>query len=189
MEQSLGSQLKFSACSAHQPPCHVQSTVARLCSMQGRFCRAVLEQSAQILNRQRFATPLSHAVDRGSPVLHAREIFGAVLGQSAQILSWQRSASSLSHAGDGSSHVLHVREISWNLLRRTSLPIYSVVMFWQGEYTHNLLFGKACFGEFLRSSPWAVSSNSQPAVLTTLLSHAVDCGSPVLHAREIMRRG
>ena len=35
------------------------------------FCGAVLGQSAQILSRQCSPTPLSHAVDRGSPVLHA----------------------------------------------------------------------------------------------------------------------
>ena len=39
--------------------------------VSGSFCGAVLGQSAQILSRQRSPTPLSHAVDRGSPVLHA----------------------------------------------------------------------------------------------------------------------
>ena len=41
--------------------------------MRGSFCGAVLGQSAQILSGQRLLIPLSHAVDRGSPVLHARE--------------------------------------------------------------------------------------------------------------------
>ena len=70
-ERSLGSQLKFSAGSARPPPCNMQSTTAHLCSTQRSFCGAVLGQSAQILSQQRSATPLSHAVDRGSPVLHA----------------------------------------------------------------------------------------------------------------------
>ena len=41
--------------------------------MWGSFCGAVLGQSAQILSGQCLPIPLSHAVDRGSPVLHARE--------------------------------------------------------------------------------------------------------------------
>ena len=36
-ERSLGSQLKFSADSARPPPCHMQSTAARLCSIRGRL--------------------------------------------------------------------------------------------------------------------------------------------------------
>ena len=51
----------------------MQSTEARLCSTRGSFCGAVLGQSAQILSGQRLLIPLSHAVDRGSPVLHVRE--------------------------------------------------------------------------------------------------------------------
>ena len=73
VERSLGSQLEFSAGSACLSPCHTQSTAARLCSTRGSFCGAVLGQSAQILSRQRSPTPLSHAVNRGSPVLHTRE--------------------------------------------------------------------------------------------------------------------
>ena len=71
VERSLGSQLKFSVGSACPSPCHTQSTAAHLCSTRGSFCGAVLGQSAQILSRQRSPSPLSHAVDRGSPVLHA----------------------------------------------------------------------------------------------------------------------
>ena len=51
----------------------MQLTEARLCSTRGSFCGAVLAQSAQILSRQRLPIPLSHAVDRSSPVLHTRE--------------------------------------------------------------------------------------------------------------------
>ena len=49
-KRSLGSWLKFSANSARPAPCHMQLTAACLCSTQGRFCGAVLEQSAQILS-------------------------------------------------------------------------------------------------------------------------------------------
>ena len=45
----------------------------RLCSTRGSFCGAVLGQLAQIPSQQRSASSLSHAVDRGSPVLHTRE--------------------------------------------------------------------------------------------------------------------
>ena len=69
-----------------------------------------------------------------------------------------------------------MREISWTLFRRTT-SLYSVVTFWQGEYTHNELFGKPCFGEFYRSSPWAVSSNLQ---LTVLGQYLVTCRRPRL---------
>ena len=37
VERSLGSQLKFSADRARPPPCHMQSTAARLCSTRGRL--------------------------------------------------------------------------------------------------------------------------------------------------------
>ena len=74
VERSLGSWLKFSANSAQPAPCHMQLTTACLCSTQGSFCRAVLEQSAQILSPQCLASTLSNAGDRGSPVLHMREI-------------------------------------------------------------------------------------------------------------------
>ena len=73
VEQSLGSQLKFSVGSACLSPCHTQLTAACLCSTQGSLCGAVLGQSAQILSGQRLSIPLSHIVDRGLPVLHARE--------------------------------------------------------------------------------------------------------------------
>ena len=41
--------------------------------VSGSFCGVFLGQSAQILSWQRLPTPLSHTVDRGLPVLHARE--------------------------------------------------------------------------------------------------------------------
>ena len=40
-----------------------------------------------------------------------------------------------------------------NSLEEDHLPIYSVVTFWQGEYTHNEVFGKPCFrGVFVERS-------------------------------------
>ena len=69
----MGSWLKFPANSAWPAPYHTQSTAACLCSTQGSFCGAVLGQSAQILSGQGLPIPLSHAVDHGLPVLHARE--------------------------------------------------------------------------------------------------------------------
>ena len=78
-ERSLGSWLKFPTNSVRPVPCHMQSTAACLCSTQGSFCGAVLEQSAQILSRQCLASTLSHAGDRSSPVLHMREISWTLL--------------------------------------------------------------------------------------------------------------
>ena len=160
----------------------MQSTAAHLCSTRGSFCGAVLGQLAQILSQQCSASSLSHAVDRGLPVLHTREFLQSgpwavsshsqptVLGQ--YLVKCRRPwLACAPHEGD-----------FLNSLEEDHLPIYSVVTFWQGEYTHNELFGKPCFGEFLWSCPWAVSSNSQSQRSPTPLSHAVDHGLPVLHA-------
>ena len=136
MEWSLGSQLKFSAGRARPCPCHMQSTVARLCSTQGSFYGAVSSNSQP-----------------------------TVLGQYLVTCRWPRLACA-PHEGD-----------FLNSFEEDHLPIYSVVTFWQGEYTHNELFGKPCFGEFLWSGPWAVSSNSQPTALTHPL---VTCSRPWL---------
>ena len=146
-------------------------------SRWGSFWGAVLGQLAQILSQQCSASSLSHAVDRGLPVLHTREFLWSspwavssnyqltVLGQYLVTCRQPQLACAL-HEGD-----------FLNSLEEDHLPIYSVVTFWQGEYTHNELFGKPCFGEFLWSGPWEVSSNSQPAVLTHPL---VTCSWPRL---------
>ena len=160
----------------------MQSTAAHLCSMRGSFCGAVLGQLAQILSQQCSASSLSHAVDRGLPVLHTREFL--------QSGPW--AVSSHSQPTELGQYLVKCRRPRLacaphegdflNSLEEDHLPIYSVVTFWQGEYTHNELFGKPCFGEFLWSGPWAVSSNSQSQRSPTPLSHAVDHGLPVLHA-------
>ena len=118
-----------------------------LSSTQGIFCGAVLGQLAQILIQQHSASSLSHAVDRGSHVLHTREFLRSapwavssnsqltVFGHYLVTCRWLRLACA-PHEGD-----------FLNSVEEDHLPIYNVVTFWQGEYTHNELFGKPCFGE------------------------------------------
>ena len=52
--------------------------------VSGSFCGVVLGQSAQILSRQRSPTPLSHAVDCGSPVLHTEGGYEKEVGSASQ---------------------------------------------------------------------------------------------------------
>ena len=165
----------------------MQSTAAHFprtlsLSMWGSFCGAVFGQLAQILSQQHSASSLSHAVDRGLPVLHTREFLRScpwavssnsqptVLGQYL-VKCRQLRLACAPHEGD-----------FLNSLEEDHLPIYNVVTFWQGEYTHNELFGKPCFGEFcgpvLGQSAQILSRQCSP----TPLSHAVDRGSPLLHA-------
>ena len=75
----------------------------------GSFCGAVLGQSAQILSRQCSPTPLSHAVNHGSPVLHAS--LGSASQGFAHILPRTASLISLS---------CHMREINQTNHSRSS---------------------------------------------------------------------
>ena len=59
MEWSLGSQLKFSAGSSHPPPCHMQSTAARLCSTLHAPLGSASQGFAHILPRTASLIPLS----------------------------------------------------------------------------------------------------------------------------------
>ena len=127
-EQSLGSQLKFSAGSARPSPCHTQSTAAYLCSMQGRF----LERVRGALPQDLLTSPPGLLHDTlVSPVLHVREIFRRVQGSaspgfayiSPRIAPWHPCLACAPREEDS--------------LEEDHLPTYSVVTFWQGEYTHN----------------------------------------------------
>ena len=130
----------------------MQSTTARLCSMRGSFCGAVLGRLAQILSQQCSASSLSHAVDRGSPVLHTREFLQSgpwavssnsqptVLGQYLVTCRRLRLACA-PHEGD-----------FLNSLEEDHLPIYSVVLFPSETFQESVFY----FTHFPRTIDWAM---------------------------------
>ena len=144
----------------------------RLCSTRGSFCGAVLGQLAQIPSQQRSASSFSHAVDRGSPVLHTREFLWSgpwavnsnsqptVLGQYLVTCRRLRLACA-PHEGD-----------FMNSLEEDHLPIYVVhsqgalpshrlnsVVTWERRPLDRLLIDPRLF--FSQDCPWEGQATSR----------------------------
>ena len=104
-EAVLGQSAQILSRQCSPPPCHMQSTAARLCSMQGRFLEGVRGALPQDL----LTSPPGLLHDTlVLPVLHAREIFRRIQGSASPGLL--TSPPGLLH-DTLVSPVLHAREI------------------------------------------------------------------------------